>query len=61
MAIKKMGHLGSEIALFQHGFANESVADLYNVCRPASFSDARREIGNWTVSLAIFFTKRSGL
>ncbi len=33
MASKKIGHLGSEIALIQQGFANESVAGLYDVCQ----------------------------
>jgi hypothetical protein len=32
MADKKFGHLGSEIALLQHGFADESVTGLYHVC-----------------------------
>jgi hypothetical protein len=35
MASKKIGQLGSEIALIQHGFANESVAGLYDVCQTA--------------------------
>lgn len=35
MADKKIGNLGSEITLLQHGFANESVAGLYDVCQPA--------------------------
>jgi hypothetical protein len=35
MARKKIGHLGSEIALLKHGFADESVPGLYDVCQPA--------------------------
>jgi hypothetical protein len=35
MASKKIGHLGSEIALIQQGFANESVAGLYDIYQPA--------------------------
>jgi hypothetical protein len=33
MTSKKSGHLGSEIALLQHGFADESVPGLYDVCQ----------------------------
>jgi hypothetical protein len=32
---KKIGDLGSEISLLQHGFADESVAGLYYTCQPA--------------------------
>jgi hypothetical protein len=32
MAIKKMGHLGSEMTLLQYGFADESLPSLYDVC-----------------------------
>jgi len=35
MARKKMGDLGSEVALLQHGFADESLPGLYDVCQPA--------------------------
>jgi hypothetical protein len=35
MTSKKSGYLGSKVALLQHGFADESVAGLYDVCRPA--------------------------
>jgi hypothetical protein len=35
MGIKKMHDLGSEIALLKHGFADESVPGLYDVCQPA--------------------------
>jgi hypothetical protein len=35
MASKKTGHLGSKVALLQHGFADESVPGFYDVCQPA--------------------------
>jgi len=35
MAGKKIGHLGSQVALLQHGFADESVPGLYDVSQPA--------------------------
>ena len=35
MGIKKMRDLGSEVALLQHGFTDESVPGLYDVSQPA--------------------------
>jgi hypothetical protein len=32
VANKKIGHLRSEIALLQHGFADKSVSGLYDIC-----------------------------
>ena len=42
MASKKLRHLTSKIALFQHGFAHESVSCLDHICKPPC---ARQHIG----------------
>jgi hypothetical protein len=35
MARKKIGHLGSRIALLRYGFADELIAGIYCVCQSA--------------------------